>query len=362
FNRAAAALTGETAASALHRPYGEVIAISQEHAGQLAAQPDPVRRAMAQGRTFRFLRDLTLVRRDGTRLPVNFSAAPVRDEAGGVQGCIVVFSDASQEREVDRMKNEFISIASHQLRTPMSGVKGVLALLIEEVLGPLNAEQKQFLHRAYESNERLIALVNDLLNVSRLEQGSLLLRDEPVDLAALLRTLSTEFQPRAARYRQSLQLQEPGAPGSEPGAALVHGDAVRLREVFANLLDNAIKYTPEGGAVRLSWRPSPAAVEVEVSDTGVGIPADKLPSLFVKFNRIQNPLSGREFGTGLGLYFARSVVELHHGRIEVSSQPGQGTTFRVILPRQPASAPAPDLLAGAAPASASSPAPLVTKP
>jgi signal transduction histidine kinase len=229
------------------------------------------------------------------------------------------------------MKNEFISIASHQLRTPMSGVKGVLALLLEEVLGPLNADQQQYLRRAYESNERLIALVNDLLNVSRLEQGSLLLRTEDVDLAALLRTLTAEFQPRAARYRQDLLLEPPDAAAN----AHVQGDAVRLREVFANLVDNAIKYTPEGGGIRLAWSASPEQVAVEVSDNGVGIPADKVAGLFQKFNRIQNPLSGREFGTGLGLYFARSVVELHHGRIEVASLPGQGTTFRVILPRQP---------------------------
>lgn len=338
FNRAAAALTGETAAQALHRPYTEVIQLSEEHPGQLPQHPDPVRRAMAQGRTFRLLRDLTLLRADGTRLPITFSAAPVRDEQGGVQGCIVVFSDASQEREVDRMKNEFISIASHQLRTPMSGVKGVLALLIEEVLGPLNTEQRQYLQRAYESNERLIALVNDLLNVSRLEQGSLLLRTEAIDLPALLRTLASEFQPRAARYHQNLLLQASAAGAEKAATGMVQGDPVRLREVFANLVDNAIKYTPEGGTVRLTWRPTPDQVVVEVSDNGVGIPADKLSSLFLKFNRIQNPLSGREFGTGLGLYFARSVVELHQGRIEVASEPGQGTTFRVFLPRQPAPA------------------------
>jgi PAS domain S-box-containing protein len=332
FNRAAAALTGETAAGVLHRPYNEVIELSEEHPGQPAVRPDPVRRAMAQGRTFRFLRDLTLVRRDGTRLPISFSAAPVHDDEGGVTGCVVVFSDASQEREVDRMKNEFISIASHQLRTPMSGVKGVLALLLEEVLGPLNADQQKYLRRAYESNERLIALVNDLLNISRLEQGSLLLRTEDVDLATLLRTLTAEFQPRAARYHQDLLLQPPPDASANPH---VQGDAMRLREVFANLIDNAIKYTPEGGGIRLAWVPGPEQVSVEVSDNGVGIPADKLASLFQKFNRIQNPLSGREFGSGLGLYFARSVVELHHGRIEVASLPGQGTTFRVILPRQP---------------------------
>ena len=331
FNRAAAALIGEPASSVLGRPYGQVIRLADER--QPGAQADPVQQAMAQGKTLRWPRDLALVRRDGSHLPASFSAAPLRDEHGAVTGCIVVFGDASQEREVDRMKNEFISIASHQLRTPMSGVKGVLSLLMEQVLGPLNAEQLNYLRRAYDSNERLIALVNDLLSVSRLEQGSLLLRSDRLDLAELLQHLEAEFQGRAARYRQRLTLEASGGAGD----GFIEGDAMRLREVFANLLDNAVKYTPEGGAIHLRWQPSPDAVMVEISDSGVGIPADKMSNLFQKFNRIQNPLSGREFGTGLGLYFARSVVELHRGRIEVASEPGQGTTFRVTLPRQPAS-------------------------
>lgn len=332
FNRAASALTGQPAALALGKPFAQTITLVEERAGQPPVPAaDPVRQAMQQGRTLRFLRDLTLIRRDGGRLPVTLSAAPVTDEAGGVQGCIVVFSDASQEREVDRMKNEFISIASHQLRTPMTGVKGALALLLDDVLGPLNAEQRKYLRRANDSNERLIALVNDLLNVSRLEQGSLMLRDEPVNLADTLASLVAEFQPRAARYQQQLDWL---APHAADGDAVVHGDPVRLREVFINLLDNAVKYTPEGGRIEVRLRADGHDVVAEVSDSGVGIPPDKLPTLFQKFNRIQNPLSGREFGTGLGLYFARSVVELHQGTIEVESHPGQGTRFRVQLPRR----------------------------
>jgi PAS domain S-box-containing protein len=334
FNPAAAALTGESEGAALGRPYAEVIALLEERPGLPPERSDPVRQAMAQGRTLRVLRSLTLLRPDGSRLPVAVTAAPVRDEGGGVQGCIVVFSDASQEREVDRMKNEFISIASHQLRTPMSGVKGVLGLLLENVLGPLSPDQEKYLRRAYEANERLIALVNDLLNISRLEQGSLLLRVEPVDLAAMLAALVSEFQPRAARYRLEVRIES----GGGEGGAGVRGDPMRLREVFANLLDNAIKYTPEGGAIVVRWSGAPHSVSVEISDSGVGIAPERIPELFAKFSRIPNPLSGREFGTGLGLYFARSVVELHHGKIDVASMPGAGTTFRVSLPREPPTA------------------------
>jgi signal transduction histidine kinase len=115
----------------------------------------------------------------------------------------------------------------------------------------------------------------------------------------------------------------------------IRGDPVRLREVFANLVDNAIKYTPDSGQVRVRLRPGAEDVCVDVIDSGVGIPADKMASLFQKFSRIHNPLSAREFGTGLGLYFARSVVELHHGTIEVSSEPEHGSTFTVRLPRHP---------------------------
>lgn len=332
-NPAAAALIGLPAAEVLRRAYPEAIYLADERTGR--AQ-DPIGEAMSRGQTLRVFRDLVLVKRDSTRLPVRLSAAPIRDEHGEVQGCVVVFNDASQEHEVDRLKNEFISLASHQLRTPMTGVKGALALLMEGVLGPLNAEQRSYLRRAYESNERLIALVKDLLNVSRLEQGRLQLRIEPVNLGAIVHDLVEELQPRATRYQQRLVWE--AAPGAD---GWVQGDGVQLREVFANLIDNAIKYTPEHGQIRARLLPGETEVAVDVSDSGVGIPEDKLPALFQKFSRVQNPLSAREFGTGLGLYFARSIVALHGGTIEVSSRVGGGTTFHVTLPRQVAAQTAP---------------------
>ena len=335
FNRAAAQITRWPPEEALGRGYDEVFAWVPEQPSRPAQ--DPVRLAIEQRQALRFVRDLLLVRRDGTRLPVSLSAAPVLDDQGQVTGCVAVFNDASQEREVDRMKTEFISIASHQLRTPMSGVKGALSLLLEDVLGRLNPQQREYLRRAYEANERLIALVNDLLNVSRLEQGQMQLHHEPVDLSALAAAVAAEYQVRAQRYRQQLQL----APGQ--AAVFTLGDPMRLREVVANLVDNAIKYTPEGGRITLAVRAEAEQAVFEVCDTGVGIPPDQIAHLFQKFTRIQNPLSAREFGSGLGLYFVRSVVELHQGSIQVESQPGQGTCFRVRLPLEPQPAPEPAL-------------------
>jgi len=328
FNRAAVALTGLRLEQALYCPHRQVVDLVDERMGMLDV--DPVRQVLEHGLTLRYQRDLVLVRQDGSRLPVTVSAAPVLNEQGEVQGCVVVFNDASQEREVDHMKTEFISLASHQLRTPMTGVKGVLALLLDEVLGPLNGEQKDYLRRAYDANERLIALVNDLLNVSRLEQGRVQIQWESVHLEEMLRRLVNDFQARAAHYRQMLTLEVEGNLPSE-----IKGDRMRLREVFANLIDNAVKYTPERGQIRVRLRPCTEEVVVDIIDSGVGIPPDKLASLFQKFSRIQNPLSAREFGTGLGLYFARSVVELHHGVIEVTSEPEHGSTFSVRLPRHP---------------------------
>jgi signal transduction histidine kinase len=215
-------------------------------------------------------------------------------------------------------------------------------LLLDEVLGPLSSEQRDYLRRAYEANERLIALVNDLLNVSRLEQGRVQIQWEPIRLDEMLRRLVSDFQQRAAHYRQLLTFDMEGDAAPE-----IQGDPVRLREVFANLVDNAIKYTREGGQVRVHVRPAVDDVFVDVIDSGVGIPPDKMASLFQKFSRIQNPLSAREFGSGLGLYFARSVVELHHGVIEVSSEPEHGSTFTVRLPRHPVGARPPASVTGA---------------
>lgn len=324
FNPAAAALTERDPRQALGRSYAEVVTLVDEASGQPAL--DLVPQTLQQRRTLRFARNLRLVRADGSTIPVAVSAAPVRDEQGGVSGCVVILSDVSQEREVDRMKTEFISLASHQLRTPMSGVKGVLSLLLDDVLGPLSPEQRQYLGRAYEANERLISLVNDLLNVSRLEQGLLQLSWEPVDLGRVLETVVAEMRPRALHYSQELTYEV------EPTPLTVRGDALRLREVFTNLVDNAIKYTPELGAVRVRAHGEDHAAVIEVTDTGVGIPEEQIAGLFQKFHRIQNPLTAREFGTGLGLYFAKSVVDLHHGSIDVTSELGRGTTFSVRLP------------------------------
>lgn len=324
FNPAAAALSGRDPKEALGRRYTDVIALVDEASGEQAL--DLVPQTMQQRRTLRFARNLRLARADGSTLPVAVSAAPVRDEQGGVSGCIVVLSDVSQEREVDRLKTEFISLASHQLRTPMSGVKGVLSLLLDGVLGPLGPEQRQYLGRAYEANERLISLVNDLLNVSRLEQGRLQLSREPVELGRVLESVVTELRPRAAQYSQELALEQARDP------LTVRGDALRLREVFVNLVDNAIKYTPERGSVHVRARAEEHQAVVEVTDTGVGVPAEQIPGLFQKFHRIPNELTAREFGTGLGLYFVKSVVDLHHGSIEVASEIGRGSTFTVRLP------------------------------
>ncbi len=331
FNRAAAALTGFAPAEAYGHQYAEVVQLVDENSARLPL--DPIEQAIQQRRPLRVLHELYLRRKDGSRLPIAISAAPLMalvegDSVFSVTGCVVVFNDVSHEREVDRMKTEFISIASHQLRTPMTGVKGALSLLIDEVLGPLNGEQKQYLSRAYEANERLIALVNDLLNVSRIEQGRLTMQFEEVDLEPMLRAVISDLQVRASRYGQQISLE-----CENQGPFQVRGDRMRLRDVFSNLVDNAIKYTPEKGHITLRLAGGANLVSVEISDTGVGIPADQLPALFQKFTRIPNPLSNREFGTGLGLYFVKSVVELHQGQIDVESHPGQGTTFRVRLPR-----------------------------
>ncbi len=328
FNPAAAALSGLQASAVMGRQYPEVLHFVDEATGREAL--DLIPSALEQRHQVRFTHNLRLRRPDGSEVPVAVNAAPMLDDQGGVSGCVVVFSDVTQEREVDRMKTEFISLASHQLRTPMTGVKGALSLLLDEVLGPLTAEQKKYLGRAYEANERLIALVGDLLNVSRLEQGRMQMVWEPVELGQLLTAVVSDLQPHANRYHQNLRLD------LVPEALLTLGDPVRLREVFANLVDNAIKYTLDGGAITISARPQDQAAVVAVQDSGVGIPAEQIAGLFKKFSRIENPLSGREFGTGLGLYFVKSVVELHHGSISVDSQPEHGSTFTVRLPLRPA--------------------------
>jgi PAS domain S-box-containing protein len=229
------------------------------------------------------------------------------------------------EREADRVKEEFLSLVSHELRTPLSSVIGYLELLDHEEPGPLNEDQRRFIDVIGRNARRLLALVGDLLLVTEIEADRLRLRREPIDLAALAEEAVDAVSRGALAKRIDVRLAVAARP-------TVAGDPSRLGQVLDNLLSNAVKFTPEAGSVTVAVEELAGRARFEVRDTGVGIPATDRDRVFARFYRSAAASKDAVPGTGLGLSITKALVEAHGGTIEVSSEEGCGTTFRVELP------------------------------
>lgn len=229
--------------------------------------------------------------------------------------------------ELNQAKDEFISVASHQLRTPATGVKQYIGMLLEGIVDEPTESQRAILNKAYESNERQLRIVTDLLKVARVDAGNVMLKKTPTDVNRLVGDVAREQTEIIKVRRQRVDF----VPSTNPAIAEVDRGTVRM--VFENLIDNASKYSGEGTTIRVGVAVDKSAVAVKVSDQGVGIDPSDQGKLFAKFSRIHNPLSARVGGTGLGLYWAKKIIDLHGGTIKVDSKVGSGTTFRVDLPK-----------------------------
>jgi signal transduction histidine kinase len=236
---------------------------------------------------------------------------------------------AGQLAEFDKVKEEFVALAAHQLRTPATGVKGNLGMLLEGYCGDLTPEQLEVVRDADACNERQLAMISDLLVVARTDSGRLLLSKAPEDLGPMLEQVVADHRSRAAERGHTLTLERPRA------GMVIDMDAQKMRMVIDNLVDNAIKYTPDGGRVTVTATSGDnGTVSFSVADTGVGIGPGEEAKIFRKFGRLPNAMSDKVGGTGLGLYLAHEIVKLHGGNIRLESKPGGGTTFTVTLPKE----------------------------
>ncbi len=229
-------------------------------------------------------------------------------------------------REFDRLKSDFISVAAHQLRTPLSGVKWVLKLLIDGDLGAVSIEQSKMLKRGYDTNEKMIQLVNDLLNVSRIENGKFGYKFEKNDFAKILNLLVENSQ--LASRERNIEVVVETHIELEP----FFFDAEKLLIALQNLVDNAIKYTLPGGRVTIMTEKQGDYLQVKIKDTGVGIPKEEIHKLFSKFFRATNVIHLQTDGSGLGLFIVKSIIMRHGGQIWVDSEETKGTTFTVLIP------------------------------
>lgn len=265
------------------------------------------------------------VRKDGTEFPAAITVSPIFLE-GNVIGTVGIFRDFSAEKAIDRSKNEFIAVASHQLRTPLSNINWHLEALREEKNGKFNKKQKKYFDELYRNSERMSALVNALLNVSRIETGTLTITYEKIDLKKVLANLIEEQKQLVASKRLVVKKR------CEKNLPLISSDLKLLTMILQNLLSNAASYTPPGGKIKLVASKKNNAVLIQISDTGYGIPEDAKQKIYEKFFRAENVKKKVPDGTGLGLYIAKSLANKLNCKIWFESQENKGTTFFLEIP------------------------------
>lgn len=327
FNGVAEELTGFSVKEVIDQHYGQSLKFVKESDGKPGN--DFISEAITIGQATKMVNHTLLITKDGRKIPVADSAAPIKNAAGEIIGCVVVFRDVTRERDVDRAKTEFVSLASHQLRTPLTSINWYIEMLQAGDAGDLNDKQKEFISEVYKGSKRMVQLVNDLLNVSRLETGRLKIEPVLTDLTVFIGEARKEVEPIVQGANCQVSLEFP-----EKKIEKVNVDQVLLRQVIVNLLTNAIRYSSVGkkGQVRVSLVVSPKEYTINVTDNGIGIPKEARDRIFEKFFRSDNARAVVPDGNGLGLYLAKQIMHSSGGTIGFSSQGGQGTTFYVTIP------------------------------
>jgi PAS domain S-box-containing protein len=265
-------------------------------------------------------------RRDGKSFPAEFSLTPILEQ-GRFSGSVLSFRDISQRFALDRMKDEFVSTVSHELRTPLTSIRGALGLLSTGLLGSVSDKAANLLRIALSNSDRLVRLINDILDLERIQSGREPLTFRPIALSDIIRQAIDGMQPVA----------------DAAGVQLIHdantvqlsADPDRMLQVMTNLLSNAVKFSPEGATVSVTLREGSSSVTLSVIDQGRGIPADKLDTIFDRFQQVDASDSRQKGGSGLGLAICRTIVQQHGGQIWAERNSVCGSTFRVVLPLHP---------------------------
>lgn len=325
-NPVAEKLLGVSAKKLIGKWYPGEISIFDKDGVELPPDQRPISRAIATGKAIQSREYSLAVKGSKNILPVALTVSPLIQDDHPL-GVVEVFRDVTLERELDQAKDDFVSLVSHQLRTPATAVKQFLGMIREGYAGKVTKEQEDFVETAYESNERQIGIIDDLLNVSRLDLGKLKPSLQSIDITALMKDIYQIMLPKAAERNQTLELDA-------PTSYTLMADPNIIRMAIENFVDNASKYTPDGGTIKLSVKKVGKHVNIAIADNGVGIAAKDLKKLYKKFSRIDNKLSVLRGGSGLGLYIARQIIELHHGKLLVESKVGKGTTFTIQLSQE----------------------------
>lgn len=342
FNPGASKITGWPTAEAVGLSVQAVFKLVTDKGEERTPEDSPIHQAF---HTSQAARDNTaiLLSRSHIQVPVSVSVSPLRTDAGQVYGVVVVFRDVTQERQEEQKRAEFISTASHEMRTPVAAIEGYLALAMNDRVAKIDNKARDYLQKAHESTQHLGKLFQDLLMSAKAEDGRLVSHPVVVEMGSYLEQLAESFKFSAEKrglltefiFGASGDILDPGSRAGERVIRplyYVHVDPDRLREVITNIFDNAVKYTPSG-KISVGLTGNDDVVQMYVHDTGPGIPPEDVPHLFQKFYRVDNTATRTIGGTGLGLFISRKIVELYKGRIWAESKLGEGSTFYINLPR-----------------------------
>jgi two-component system, OmpR family, sensor histidine kinase VicK len=325
-NKAAAETLGYSRDELIGRDVFNLIHHSNADGTPATKTTNPIFQSMRRREQIR-TRDEVFWRKDGTSIPVEYSAGPLMEDEV-VCGMVVAFQDISERRRLDRMKDEFISTVSHELRTPLTSLRASLGLLSSGSFDKRPEKQQQMVEMAIGNCDRLVRLVNGILDFNRMEKGQLPFNRQPVDALSLLRRAAQNSQTMATKSRISFRIECP--------ALSVLADEQRVLQVLNELLSNAIKFSPPETLIRLVAHPSgPSEICFHVQDQGRGIPLEKLDRIFDRFQQGDSSDTRDMGGTGLGLALCRSIIEQHGGRIWAQSQPGKGSRLLFTLPAAP---------------------------
>jgi PAS domain S-box-containing protein len=342
WNAGAERMYGYTSEEALGCPMSLIIPPDRRHERPVLLGKPERRQSVRYGETIR-------LNRDGGRIPVLVAVSPVKNAAGEILGVSEIAQDISDlkrmedqlrgrnrqleeqnrlVREADRAKSKFLANMSHELRSPLNSIIGFAELLHDGKLGAVSDPHKEYLGDILQSSQQLLRLVNDVLDLARVETGKIEFLPEPVVLEKLFQEVARALQ--AVALKKHIRIEMDVAPG----IGRVVADAARLKQILYNYLSNALKFTPEGGRVAVRARPEPPDhFRLEVEDTGIGIAAEDVGRLFVEFRQLENGAAKRYEGSGLGLALTKRIVEAQGGQVGVRSAPGQGSTFHAVLPR-----------------------------
>ena len=324
-NPAAAKMLKLSAQDVVGKDYIETVPAADNDGQIIPREKRSLNVVLSSGQSFTNHTANYYVRSDGTKFPGAITTSPIIFD-NNIIGAIITFRDITHEKEVDRMKTEFLSLASHQLRTPLSAIRWFVEILLSGDAGPLNREQREFLGNVDESTNRMVALINDLLNITRIESGRIIIDPKPTDLGKLIEGIMAEVKSKYLAKSQKIILS------IHPKLDKINVDPNLLRAVYLNLINNSIKYTPSGGEITIFISRKGDYILSQVTDNGVGIPQAEQKRVFQKFFRGRNIVKKVVEGTGLGLYLVKAIIESSNGKIYFKSEENKGTTFWFTVP------------------------------